>query len=445
MLLRPPARQRRLQLDQREVADEAMVVAAEAGERDDADAPRADPSLAPESPDGAVSRGPSQAFEIDRADEPGERRGSARREPARAECRGRKPRERLARRRRRSAPANDRSLDLTGASRLDELAADGTQRRVRNRRRPPRSHAPQGANGVPEQRVAGEAAMELARVVVQCEHEARVLHGSLGRRAQQDRAVGKLTGRGPFAAGKIGLPRIRPGREPKRKRAFRSEPRLDHAGSLLAMPERILTRVRFVDAVSLRSRKRKLRLLLDELQPTPETTVLDVGADELGFGDESGCGTLNFFEELYPWPERITALGLHDGTGFRRRYPGIRYVQGDACALPFEDGAFDVVFSNAVIEHVGGRERQRRFVAEALRVGRRVVVTTPNRFFPVEVHTRLPLVHWLPDRIAHRAYRALGKDFATDVNLLSRRALASLFPGRVRVVSLGLTLVAIVD
>ncbi len=211
------------------------------------------------------------------------------------------------------------------------------------------------------------------------------------------------------------------------------------------MPERILTRVRFVDAVSLRSRKRKLRLLLDELQPTPETTVLDVGADELGFGDESGCGTLNFFEELYPWPERITALGLHDGTGFRRRYPGIRYVQGDACALPFEDGAFDVVFSNAVIEHVGGRERQRRFVAEALRVGRRVVVTTPNRFFPVEVHTRLPLVHWLPDRIAHRAYRALGKDFATDVNLLSRRALASLFPGRVRVVSLGLTLVAIVD
>ncbi len=127
--------------------------------------------------------------------------------------------------------------------------------------------------------------------------------------------------------------------------------------------------MRLADAISLRSRERKLRLFLDELRPTPETSVLDVGADELGFGEGDGCGTLNFFEERYPWPGRITALGLHDGKGFRKRYPNIPYVQGDACALPFADGAFDVVFSNAVIEHVGGREQQRRLVSEAIRVG----------------------------------------------------------------------------
>lgn len=203
--------------------------------------------------------------------------------------------------------------------------------------------------------------------------------------------------------------------------------------------------MRLVDAVSLRSRKKKLRLLLEELRPTAETTILDVGADDLGFGEGDGCGTLNFLEEMYPWPERITALGLHEGTGFRSRYPAIRYVQGDACALPFEDGAFDIVFSNAVVEHVGDRGRQRALVSEATRVGRKIFVTTPNRWFPVEVHTRLPLVHWLPDSLAHPAYRALGKEFATENNLLSRRELASLFPGRVRIVNLGLTLVAIVD
>lgn len=203
--------------------------------------------------------------------------------------------------------------------------------------------------------------------------------------------------------------------------------------------------MRLTDAISLRSRNRKLRLFLDELQPTAETSVLDVGADELAFGEGDGCRTLNFFEEQYPWPERITALGLQDGKAFRARYPSIRYMQGDACALPFADGEFDVVFSNAVIEHVGGRERQRRFVSEALRVGRSVFVTTPNRRFPVEVHTGLPLVHWLPDSLSHRVYRAAGKDFATDVRLLTRRSLAALFPGRVRVVNLGLTLVAIVD
>jgi SAM-dependent methyltransferase len=203
--------------------------------------------------------------------------------------------------------------------------------------------------------------------------------------------------------------------------------------------------VRLADAISLRSRRRKLRLFLDELQPTAETSVLDVGADELAFGEGDGCATLNFFEELYPWPERITALGLHDGNGFRERYPAVRYVQGDACALPFADGEFDVVFSNAVIEHVGDRERQRMLVLEALRVGRRVFLTTPNRRFPIEVHTRLPLVHWLPDALANHAYDLAGKGFAKELHLLTRRTLASLFPGRVRVVSLGLTLVAIVD
>ena len=203
--------------------------------------------------------------------------------------------------------------------------------------------------------------------------------------------------------------------------------------------------MRLVDAVSLRSRKRKLRLLLDELQPTHETTVLDVGADELGFGEGGGCGTLNFLEEMYPWPDRITALGLQDGAGFRSRYPHIPYVQGDACALPFGDGEFDIVFSNAVIEHVGDRARQRLFVSEALRVGRRVFLTTPNRRFPIEVHTRLPVVHWLPDSMAHLAYRSTGKSFATDIHLLSKRGLESLFPGRVRIVNLGLTLVAIVE
>jgi SAM-dependent methyltransferase len=203
--------------------------------------------------------------------------------------------------------------------------------------------------------------------------------------------------------------------------------------------------MRLVDSISLRSRERKLRLLLDELRPTADTTVLDVGADELGFGEGEGCATMNFFEELYPWPERITALGLHDGAGFRARYPHIPYVQGDACALPFEDGSFDLVFSNAVIEHVGGRDRQRRLVSEAIRVGGRVFITTPNRRFPVEVHTRLPLVHWLPDAVSRRVYDITGREIGAEVDLLTKRSLAQLFPGRVRVVSLGLTLVAIVD
>ena len=55
------------------------------------------------------------------------------------------------------------------------------------------------------------------------------------------------------------------------------------SGRSAALPG-TFARMKLVDAVSLRSRRRKLRLFLDELRPTAATTVLDVGADEVGFG-----------------------------------------------------------------------------------------------------------------------------------------------------------------
>jgi hypothetical protein len=72
------------------------------------------------------------------------------------------------------------------------------------------------------------------------------------------------------------------------------------------------------------------------------------------------------------------------------------WVAGDGRALPFRDRAFDVVFSNSVIEHVGDAASQRRFAREVARVGRAYWVQTPNRWFPVEQHLLTPLVHWLP-------------------------------------------------
>jgi SAM-dependent methyltransferase len=204
--------------------------------------------------------------------------------------------------------------------------------------------------------------------------------------------------------------------------------------------------VRLADAISLRSRRRKLDLFVDLMEPGADTTVLDVGVDEVSLGEaggEGGCATHNFLEERYPWRARITALGLHDGRRFRERYPEIAYVQGDACALPFPDDSFDIVHSNAVIEHVGPRERQEAFVREALRVGRRVFVTTPNRWFPIEVHTRLPFVHWLPEHLSARVYELTGKPWARDNHLLGPGDLRSLFPVPVRILNLGMTLVAV--
>src|SRR5262245_51092863 len=194
--------------------------------------------------------------------------------------------------------------------------------------------------------------------------------------------------------------------------------------------------------VSLRSRERKLRLFLELFHPGPETTVVDVGVTDAPFGGEDGSSD-NFFEALYPWPSRITAVGRTGLDRFAAAFPEVTTVQADGRELPFADGQFDLGFSNAVLEHVaGGRDEQRRFLSELCRVAGRVFVTTPNRFFPVDPHSLLPFVHWLPDgELRSRALRARGFDDVLDP--LGPGELASLFPYPVRIASRGMTLGAV--
>ena len=197
---------------------------------------------------------------------------------------------------------------------------------------------------------------------------------------------------------------------------------------------------RLAAEVSLRSRRQKLRLFLDHIAPTPETTVVDVGVADAPFGEGEGqAATYNFLEAMYPWPEKITAVSVDDLPHFREAFPRIRTVQADGRDLPFADHEFDVAFSNAVVEHLGDRASQEQFVRELCRVARRVFVTTPNRLFPIDPHTLLPLVHWLPTSARERFLRR------PDLHLrpLSPSEFRALFPYPVRLVSRGLTLTAV--
>jgi SAM-dependent methyltransferase len=180
---------------------------------------------------------------------------------------------------------------------------------------------------------------------------------------------------------------------------------------------------------SLWNRRRKLALFLETMRPGPETHVVDVGVGDTPFGTEPGvAATHNFFEALYPWPDRITAVSDVPLPNFAQAFPSIRTVVANGLELPFAEDEFDIAFSNAVVEHVGAREEQRRFVAELCRVAPRVFVSTPNRWFPVETHTLVPFVHWLPRRHADRAMHALRRENWDQVELLSKSELLALFP-----------------
>jgi SAM-dependent methyltransferase len=182
------------------------------------------------------------------------------------------------------------------------------------------------------------------------------------------------------------------------------------------------------ERVMARARDRMYDDFLRVCCPQPSETILDVGVSDVT--DRAA----NVLERRYPYPEKLTAAGLGSGEGFRAAYPGIEYAQVVAGrALPFHAAQFDIATSNAVLEHVGGPEAQRRFVAELLRVGRRVFLTVPNRYFPVEHHTSIPFLHWT-DVSFSWACRIFGKQDwsrAENLVLISRKRLRAACPPEV--------------
>ena len=184
---------------------------------------------------------------------------------------------------------------------------------------------------------------------------------------------------------------------------------------------------------TLNARLQKFRLFMDLVKPLPWETILDVGV-----APYSNRGT-NFLERMYLYPERITALSNDDPEryrNFRTLFPGVNLVFGDARRLDYPDNYFEIGFSNAVIEHVGERQEQCRFVHELIRVSRRVFITTPNYWFPVDFHTLIPLAHWLPPAHRKLIYRLMGMERWADpsrLNLVSEKKFLSLFPENVKV------------
>ncbi len=71
---------------------------------------------------------------------------------------------------------------------------------------------------------------------------------------------------------------------------------------------------------------------------------------------EIGCGPGALCESLARWYPHASVTGLDRDRGFvdfaAERSPHIRYLEGDATALPFADGSFDVTISNTVQEHI---------------------------------------------------------------------------------------------
>jgi len=199
-----------------------------------------------------------------------------------------------------------------------------------------------------------------------------------------------------------------------------------------------------------RFRQRRMRKFLELVEPLRAAgrtvRIIDLG------------GTAAYWRALpglYAAPDvEITILNLDGGAG---RDSNLLVHRGDARAVDFPDMSFDVVHSNSVIEHVGHWPEIARMAAEVRRLAPSYFVQTPNIWFPIEPHFKLPFVHWLPEQSRIAILKATGR-LAPDISpgeatvsvqricLLSRNQLADLFPDatiwRERVAGLTKSLVA---
>jgi len=186
---------------------------------------------------------------------------------------------------------------------------------------------------------------------------------------------------------------------------------------------------RRVRTFSDRSRARRWEDLRRHIEWDDVKRVLDLGGKP-GFWSDS---------TVLERPLEITCLNLRgEPATHRAGQATIEVVQGDATNPPVDPSSFDLVFSNSVVEHVGGTDAIKAFV-DVTRQGPRYFLQTPNRYFPIEPHFVLPLHFLMPRRLKalivmwwdrgprRRTYtQALAR--VDEIHLLSRREVEALFP-----------------
>lgn len=185
---------------------------------------------------------------------------------------------------------------------------------------------------------------------------------------------------------------------------------------------------RFRDDLAFKVRRKVFDLFMRTFAPSPECRVADFGAS----GHRSHPAHC-FFEVLYPYTDRLTVLGRESegAQWYPQQFPGLTYIECDLRSIPLADRYFDYGICNAVVEHGGTQAQQAALVREVCRVCRRVMFTTPNKRFPVELHTFLPFLHWLPDPTYRAILRALGFGYfarVENLNLLEGASFLALFP-----------------
>ena len=171
----------------------------------------------------------------------------------------------------------------------------------------------------------------------------------------------------------------------------------------------------------LSNRKKMYNIFLENIPIDEETKILDIGTTSSLEEHE------NYLVHQYMWKKNLTCLSNDDCSNLKSKYSELTLLRGDGRKVNLADESFDIVYSNATIEHVGNSVNQINFIKECVRLSRsKIFISTPNRYFPMDFHTKIPLIHMLPKNIHRRILKFFGDNFfrhEENLNLISKKDL----------------------
>lgn len=163
----------------------------------------------------------------------------------------------------------------------------------------------------------------------------------------------------------------------------------------------------------LKSRINIFKIFLENVKFDKSSKILDVGTTPAPDSHE------NIIFQQYKWRNNITGFSNQDCNILNKKFKSNKFIKGDGTNIKLKKNSFHISFCSATIEHVGSYKNQKKLIAELFRVSKNYIfLTTPHRGFPIDLHTKIPLIHLLPKTIHRRILKIIGLGyFALEKNL----------------------------
>ena len=175
----------------------------------------------------------------------------------------------------------------------------------------------------------------------------------------------------------------------------------------------------FFDKIINKKRIEMISLVKKHIKISKIKDLLDIGTTE-----DSSAGSSNIFCKMLNKIKIHKSISNQKITNKRFKFCLKKSITSKFSKQNIQSFKSDLVISSATIEHVGNLKNQIIKVKNMITLSRKyVVISTPNRFYPLELHTKLPLLHWLPKSLFRKILIFFNMNYFADeknLNLLSK-------------------------